>query len=377
MEKISLVRKCYSCGEILQCTNENLPGYVEEALLNNPDQLFLFCNSCFEKEKFDNSRVEPELDPDFITLLEEAKKQNALIVYVLNLFSFEGSFNKQVLELIKGLNILVIGNKRDLLPSNVSNIQLRKYIIQYFENEGVKVKDVIISYENNDDTSLKILNKIYEIKGKKDVYFLGSKNCGKTTIINSCLRVYKNFTSGNIITQNYKGTNMRVMQIPMDQYSMIYDTPGLSVDNSILYNLDNSIVKEIFLTKAVKARSTRLISSSGLCLGGLAMIELIDGPLTSLNVFIDERIQLKKITGKELPNKFINLISRKKIKPRIELIQSMNDIDVYEITLADKGNKDISILGLGWISLKAKGQTLRVYVPNHVSVTSGKSKINQ
>ena len=116
MDKLSKIQRCYHCGAILQCEDETKEGYIDFNIINKYPEGFLLCNNCFSTEKFSNGPKEASFDEEYTKVLEEIKRKNALVVYVVNLFSFEGSFINKIIKLLNGLDILVVGNKRDLLP---------------------------------------------------------------------------------------------------------------------------------------------------------------------------------------------------------------------------------------------------------------------
>ena len=71
----------------------------------------------------------------------------------------------------------------------------------------------------------------------------------------SFLKEYKNVSRTNIVTQNYPGTNLKVMQIPIDQSTYFYDTPGLGNDTSILEKVEKQVFKAIVPVKKIEKRS--------------------------------------------------------------------------------------------------------------------------
>jgi hypothetical protein len=118
MSKVNVVRRCFSCGAILQSDDPKKEGYVEKRILDNtPLEDLVFCQHCYQDAKFNLTPVEATVDPDFLTMLKDAQASDALIVYVVDLFSFECSFIKEVSELVSHLPMIVIANKRDLMPS--------------------------------------------------------------------------------------------------------------------------------------------------------------------------------------------------------------------------------------------------------------------
>ena len=133
MSQISQVRRCYNCGAILQSEDPSKEGYVRKETLENGSQNFLFCDKCFELERYKSVSNEPIVDPDFIKLIKDAKAKNALLVYVINLFSFEASFNHEVCDLLKDMRILVVANNAHNFVR--AFIALRLFVI----NKGLQI----------------------------------------------------------------------------------------------------------------------------------------------------------------------------------------------------------------------------------------------
>lgn len=377
MAEISKIRRCYNCGAILQADNPKESGYVKRETLENASQNFLFCDKCFEHERYKARPNEPILQEDYLSLLKEAKEKEALIVYVVNLFSFEASFNHQIIECIQGANILVIGNKFDLLPKGTKEEDIREYVAHRFRAAGltIKAENVITASAFDDDMAREIMTRIYELKNGKDVFVIGSSLSGKTTLISSFLRVFSNLSQGNIVTEPYPGTSLNMMQIPFNKKTKLYDVPGFSLDNSILYGLDRETLRKIYLTSPVKPRDVFLPKGVALYIGGLAFIQLIDGKSTTFTCYFHDKIELKRSHTSKPEPKFIDFVNKKAIEPALPAIQTIKDLDVYDINITESNQRDIGILGLGWISFMAANQTIRIYVPKGVSIYHSRPKV--
>ena len=377
MATISQIRKCYSCGATLQCEDPSKPGYVKKETLENASQNFLFCDSCFEAERYHSTVNEPTISDDFLTLLEEAKKKNALIVYVINLFSFEASFSSKVFQLIEGTNLMVVANKFDLMPKNVTKENMVEYVRHRFHASGLVVdpEKIYVTSAFNEASAREIISRIYQLKNGKDVYIIGSKASGKSTLISSFLRVYSNLSKGTISTHEYKDTQLRVMEIPINKSSSMYDCPGLEINNSILYDMDRLTLKQIYLTKPVEARSISISEGQALYIGGLSFIELVSGRKTKLSCYFHNQIGLKKVDANKAEEKFVKLVSKKLLKPSYSKIKNIKDMDVFEIKITESNRRDIGIQGLGWISFESNKQVFRIYVPKGVSIYSSRTKV--
>ena len=379
MSQISQIRKCYNCGAVLQSSDPNKEGYVNKEVLENGSQNFLFCNKCFELERFQPKTNEPAVGEDLIKIVEDAKRKEALLVYVINLFSFEASFSRKINEIINGMNILVVANKFDLMPKGTNEDEMREYVAHRFRADGVHVErdNIVLATAFDDDTARNIIAQIYEIKNGKDVYIIGSKLAGKTTLIDSFLRVYKNLSEGNIVSKEYPGTKQRVLMLPMSSRTMMYEIPSIPHNNSILYNLDAPTTRKIYINEPIEYRDVTLKKDDVLYFGGMSFIELVEGKRTQLRCYFAESVQLKKRPNRKAEEKFVQAIAKKTIKPVFSKIKTVKDMDVFEIKITESNYRDIGIQGFGWFNFLAKGQTFRIYVPKGVSIYTSRPKINR
>lgn len=379
MAEINQIRRCYNCGAILQSSDPSKEGYVRKETLENASQNFLFCDKCFEVERYKKRSNEPLLDQDFVKILLDAKKKNSLIVYVVNVFSFEASFNHQVIEILNGMDILVVANKFDLMPVDCDKNETREYVAHRFRAAGLKLKadDVILANAFDDETAKEIITRIYELKNGRDVFVVGSLMSGKSTLISSFLRVFSNLSRGAIVTEPYPGTKLDVMKIPFSKKTALYNTPGISLDNSILYNLDKATMREIYLTKPVKAREMSLTKGYCFYIGGLAFVELVDGEKTNFQLYFHDNIVLHHthILRKSPDERFVSQNNKRILKPSLARVKTVKDLDVYEVTITESNQRDIGILGLGWMSFVANKQVLRIYVPKGVSIYHSRPKV--
>jgi len=377
MSKISQVRRCYNCGAVLQCDDPSKEGYVKKETLENASQNFLFCDSCFEVERYRNNSNEPLITEDYLRYIEDAKARNALLVYVVNSFSFEASFSSKINSIINGMDIVVVGNKADLLPEHLDEDETREYIAHRFRASGVHVttEDVILAEATNDEIAKAILSRIYESRNGRDVYCIGQKESGKTTLVTSFLRVYSNMSKGNISTHLYPNTNLTVMEIPLSSKSSLFDGPGIPNENSVLFNIDRQTDRLVSPHKAVEGRKVTLGKGQVLFVGGMAFFEVIDGKKTAFTCYFNDTVVLKKSSSIHAEEKFVQLTNRKRLVPASPRIHSLKDIDTFDIVVTESNQRDLGIQGLGWFSFYANNQTIRIRVPKGVAIYSSRPKV--
>ena len=382
MSKLSIARRCYSCGAILQNDDKKKEGFIDSKFLDSSLDTILFCNKCYNEEKFNERPHEPVANPEFITMLKDAAASDALIVYVVDLWSFECSFIEEITSIIANSSILVVGNKRDLLPKELNDDCLREYVAHRFRVAKLPVKsnDVILGNLSLIGDSSEIGAIIEEKRRRHDVYVIGSIGAGKTFFLSSFLRHFKNVSSRNIVTKAYPGTSIRVMQIPLDSSSSIYDTPGTSIVNSYLSKVENSLVTDITPREAVEGKEITINEGESLFIGGLARIDMTLSPKgkTDLACFFSPEIKLKKDPANhDHDYSFASLIEKKALTPITRIVTNIKELDVYDVRVEETGPRDIGIAGLGWISFIGEGQSVRLYVPRGVSVYTSRAKVKK
>ncbi|MFA5480876.1 MAG: GTPase [Bacilli bacterium] len=375
MAKLKIIKRCYSCGIILQSKSQQEKGYVKKEILEDITKGVIFCDECYRSEKYNIAPKEAHLDPQFLTLIADAQATDALIVYVINLFSFEAGFIHHLNEKLSGLDVLVLANKHDIMPQDVDDEQLKEYVAHRLRVEKIQVRDVVLISAAENYNMRQVIDLVSEIRKRRDVYVIGQKFSGKTTLMEAFLKEYKNSSRANIITQNYPGTNLKVMQIPIDASTYFYDTPGLGNENSILEKVEKQVLKAIVPMIRLKKRAFTLSKNNALFLGGLASVELIEGGKTAVECYFADDVDIKKSFISNSGASFIRQISNNLIKPISKAIQSLKDFDIFDIDVDESGSRDIGINGLGWFSFIGANQTFRLYVPKGVSFYTTRSKI--
>ena len=300
---------CYGCGQILQCEDETKMGYVPEKILETKENIL--CQRCFKLQHYNTNTETQLVEDDYITILKSIAKEDALLVYVIDVFSFETSLIKNISNYINNQKVLVLANKRDLIPSSVKDEKLLHWIKEKLELNGVKnVIDIIMSSGQTNYNIDLILDKINELRENKDVYIIGNANVGKSTFINSLLKNYSNETDKLITTSSFPGTTLNVIRIPLDMNSYIYDTPGIIQKDSMLYAVEPRILKYILPRKEIKPLTFQLKEGQSLLLGGLATFDFKKGKETGFTCYFSSfvKVHRTKLDKKEVTFNSLSLI---------------------------------------------------------------------
>ncbi len=375
MAELSKVARCYRCGAILQTENENEPGYISPEIVSKYPEGLLLCNDCFRNERFNTEPKEPHFEESFQSILEVVKQTKAVVAYVIDIFSFEGSFISKLIEMINGLDVIVIANKRDLLPKDADDELLLEYVAHRLRVAKLNVKDVVLTSTNGDYNIDLMYKKIVDLAKDRDVYFIGASVSGKSSLISSLLKNFTNRTTRPITVCTFKGTDLRGYKIPVTDKTYIYELPGTDIQNSLVSKVERAVQNQIVPKRAVKARKYTLTQRASVILGGLCAIELISKNKTTIEIYASSQIDIKQkrlSAEKQLRANF----KKPYAKPVSANYTQFNEFDAYDITIEEEGKRDIGILGLGWFSFTGKNQTFRIFVPKGVYVYTTRAKLD-
>ena len=371
------VLRCYHCGAILQCEEPNEKGYIVPESLNRATPIqIIYCDKCFETMKaFNNSELDQEVDQGVLKILNDAFATDAYIIWVVDLFSFNGVLNSEIANKVKKLNLTVIGTKRDLFPSNVKDESLIAYINERFGEFGIKPNTVRLIGSNQFDAK-GLIEAMNTARKGHDVYMIGNITSGKTSIINKALKGYENKTSRQIKTIKYPGTHLDVLEIPLSRSSFFYELPGISQSTSAAGKLEKDVAKQITPKKAIKVTQKSMSPGDALMVGSLAAFEVLKGKATNYKFYAAEGVETRKVSIKKLDDEVKENNVRRSIRPVSERLVSFLDYDMFEYAMEnDKKWHDIAIEGLGWLSFIAQGQIIRIRSPKGVAIKESLAKV--
>ena len=378
MGKSNRVLRCYHCGAILQCEDENEKGYIIPESLHRATPIqIIYCDKCFETMKaFNNSELEQEVDQEVLKILDDACATDAYILWVVDLFSFNGQLNSEIAKKVKKLKVTVVGTKRDLFANNVKDEGLIEYLRERFEAYGIKPKSIRLFGNTNKMDAKEAIEAMNSVRQGHDVYMIGNLTSGKTSLINKAMKGFENKTTRQIRTITYPGTNVSVLEIPLSRSSFFYELPGISQTTSATGKLEKDVIRQLTPKKEVKMVNRMMGTGDALMVGSLAAFEVIKGKTGNYRFYSAEAVETKKVSIKKLDDTINENNMRRFVRPVSERLVSFLDYDMFEYAMEnDKKWHDIAIEGLGWLSFIAEGQMIRVRLPKGVSLKEGLAKI--
>lgn len=361
MSKIKFT--CFGCGCELQNTDPYQKGYTPKVL----EQGTILCQRCYRLQNYGDHKDEEFVKPDYKRVFENVINKKCLILYVIDLFSVEASMIRDLFPFIQDCPILVIANKRDILPKSISDDKLKQFIYNKFKMEGLNIKGIICSSAFKNYNIDEIIEACNELRYGKDIYIVGASSVGKSSLINVLLKNIKNETRDLISTSPYPGTTIATITIPLDNKSKIYDTPGIVLPNSMFYCMEKSVLKLIIPKSEIKPTTYQLNSKQSVFMGGICRFDFEEGPRSGFTFYMSNNVELHRTKLEKASTVFDSLVGQGKIKPISGKITSSASLVKHDFILPND-RVDIAILGLGWISVKGCGQKISVWAPEGVSI---------
>lgn len=359
------IRRCYSCGAILQDNNPNEEGYVTSDRIKNIDDDIL-CERCYKLRHFSSPKTN-NFNSDFATILLSAKEEKALGVYVLNAFSLYGSIIESIPPYLPN-NLLVIINKRDVLPTEISSDYLKKQVTAIFNKQQVSPKDILITSANEPESIKKILESINNLRKGKNVYFFGAVQVGKSSLVNEILRNYTNETSKLITTVQYPNTSLNVISIPLDKNTYLYDTPGIENAKSIISHVESTISKFIQPRKEVKVETYSAKENQSFLLSNFARIDYVSGGKATFSFFKSNDISIYR-TKISKAEKQLESFNSKADEFHSTQLNKIDDYFMTTFNLTPGVKYIIRIFSLSFFFVEGDMSKIEIYVPKNVGVT--------
>ena len=337
--------KCIGCGANLQTTDSTKPGYVLAEVLNRVDLEGVVCMRCHKIKNY-NLITKNELSTEeYYKIIKKIANKDALFVYVLDIFSLSSTLNKEVIDLIKDKDVILVCNKMDLMPKSLKEGKLALWVRHQAKVLGLKVKDIILISVHKKHHIDELVDMMNRYRKGRHVYVLGSTNVGKSSLINQLLRSEGMLDYDLITTSIIPATTLNLIEIPFFKKGILYDTPGLVNDNNILSLVEAKDFKTIMPRTEVRPGVYQLNSLQSLLIGGFACFNYLEGNRNNFVTYFANTLEIKRSKYERALEIFPN-----KIYEMFKINTKGLEFETFEFVL-DKPS-DIVISGLGFVAVK-------------------------
>lgn len=361
---------CIGCGVKIQTDHPTELGYAPKTALEKES---IICQRCFRLKNYNEVQDVHLTDDDFLKILNEIGKRDALIVKIVDIFDFNGSWLPGLHRFVGNNKIILIGNKVDLLPKSVKPNKLINWMKQEAKGLGLKPEDVFLISAAKGHFIQDAVAAIEKHRNGKDVYVVGCTNVGKSTFIN---RVIKEFSGeGDVITtSHFPGTTLDIIEIPLSDGQALIDTPGIINHHQMAHFVDKRDLKIITPKKEIKAKIYQLNEGQTLFFGGLARFDYLTGGRRSFVCYLSNELTIHRTKVEKASELYQNHVGELLSPPRRDQLNEFPELVRHEFTIKEE-KTDIVFSGLGWVTVNEAGAKVAAYVPKGVHVMLRKSLI--
>ncbi|WP_313798203.1 ribosome biogenesis GTPase YqeH [Cytobacillus sp.] len=361
---------CIGCGVKIQTEDRDAIGYAPTSALEKEE---VICQRCFRLKHYNEVQDVHLTDDDFLKILNEIGKSDALIVKIVDIFDFNGSWLPGLHRFVGNNKILLVGNKVDLLPKSVKANKLINWMKQEAKELGLRPEEVFLVSAAKGQFINEVAQAIDEYREGKDVYVVGCTNVGKSTFIN---RILKEVTGeGDVITtSHFPGTTLDIIEIPLSDGKALVDTPGIINHHQMAHYVDKRDLKVITPKKEIKPKVYQLNEGQTLFFGGLARFDYLSGGRRSFVCHFSNEINIHRTKLEKADELYRNHAGELLTPPRMDDMGTFPELVKHEFTIRE-GKTDIVFSGLGWITINDPGAKVAAYVPKGVHALVRKSLI--
>ena len=363
---------CIGCGATIQTEDKTGLGFTpQSALEKGLETGEVYCQRCFRLRHYNEITDVQLTDDDFLKLLHEVGDSDALVVNVIDIFDFNGSVIPGLPRFVSGNDVLLVGNKKDILPKSVKPGKISQWLMERAHEEGLRPVDVVLTSAQNKHAIKEVIDKIEHYRKGRDVYVVGVTNVGKSTLINAIIQEITG-DQNVITTSRFPGTTLDKIEIPFDDGSYIYDTPGIIHRHQMAHYLTAKNLKYVSPKKEIKPKTYQLNPEQTLFLGGLGRFDFIAGEKQGFTAFFDNELKLHRTKLEGASDFYDKHLGTLLTPPNNKEKEAFPKLVQHVFTIKEK--TDLVISGLGWIRVTGTAK-VAVSAPEGVAVVTRKAII--
>jgi len=339
---------CIGCGSKIQTENKEKAGYIPPSKLEGEIENIV-CHRCFRLRHYNEIIPSTVTTDEYYEILSSIGKEDALVIKILDLFDLEGSMMPELAKLTNNQELIILLNKRDLLPKSINGNKLMHRLKKTFSENNLKPSKVFVMSASKKHNIDEIASYLQEHQNNRNIYVVGASNVGKSTFLNALIRSFTDIKQDVITVSHQAGTTQNVIEIPFLEKHII-DTPGLINEHQFLAYLDDKAAKIVSPKKEIKPSIFQLKPGQTLFFGGLLELNYLEGEQNSFACYVNHLLNVHR-------TKTENVETLKETHKDDDFFYpKTNGEKLKTITFHLKGDEELVLPGLGFVSIKHPGK---------------------
>lgn len=351
-------KKCIGCGIELQGDKPNSNGYLPKSVLEG-DSKELLCQRCFKIKNYGQYIPIKMTKEDYREEVKKSLVEADVAIPVFDIIDFEGSFDDEILDILREIDSIVVINKLDLIPDEKHPSEVADWVKRRLGEEGIAPLDIAIVSSKNGYGINGILKKIKHFypNGAKALV-LGVTNVGKSSIINKLIGAKR------VTVSKFPGTTLKSVktEIPFSKITLI-DTPGLIPEGRFSDFVCQECNQNIIPANEISRKTYKVQEDRVILIGGMIQMRVLNDddlkPIFSLYASKDVTFHETNIEkAKELMQK-ADFLTPPCESCRDEFNTLEKDVEIYTVETGE----ELVFKGLGWLSVKRGPLKLEITSP--------------
>ncbi len=350
--------KCSGCGVELQFEDPKKPGFIPrevyERRLAEGDEIL--CQRCFRIKHYGRFE-EVELWTDFVRELKNVLGSFDLILWVIDITDFEGTYRKEIANLLKGKKIIYAVNKIDLLPKAVSRKEMKEWLKRRIRTKYPEDIRLVSSLKKFGLNSLK---KHLLSFGYDKALVIGVANVGKSSLVSE-------LSEHSTTVSPFPGTTLGLLRRKMKGARFyLYDTPGIATSDRAVDLLSVECQRKIVPSRELTRKTFKISRGRSVLIGGMFKLDVLNDDRPIFQIFTYENVKLHETRSERAKELFETRKGDLLVPPcdkeelsNVEWIDEIFKIDVEEELVAT---------GLFWVNVKRGPLMVRMTYPEGVKV---------
>lgn len=358
--------KCPGCGVKLQFTDPEKPGYIPfeiyEKRLSSGEEIL--CQRCYKLKHY-GRMIPVKLNKDFKKDLKSYLGGFDVILWILDIFDFEGSYDEEILKLLKNKKVVYGINKIDLIPKAVALKEIKEWLKKRLNTDSEDIRLLSATKRFGLRSMVKYLRRLADKS-----LVIGVTNVGKSSILNELCGY------GTTISP-FPGTTLGIIRRKVKDINFyLYDTPGIVTGKRIIDLLDPECQKKITPIKRVTRKTFKPENNRVIFIGGLCRLDIyFEGEKRPIfQIFSSENVVFHETNSKKA-----DILMKERMGDILIPPCKKESYDSYEwdekLFELDKG-EELAIAGLGWLSVRRGPFKVRVMLPKGIKVVLREALVN-